>query len=180
MDNDEELKIALEEARALDERSDLGRLETELDIWLGKNAVDIWATKPKVETTEEGEIIDGKLWPKASSLRDPEQVRKWGLDLFRACQELIVGNPELTTHQLQHMLSTNGNHKDILKYYPGVFEIIVQRNLDPPYYMYAFNKICDAQVRIRKGENVDKVEQDLTQYCLALKRNFARRKSSKS
>lgn len=167
-DIDLEMEKALEEARKADQTFQVE--PTSLDNWLNKFGIDPFSTQPKSRLDEQGgETIDGKYYPNPRTLRDPQLVKQWAELLYKDVLELIVQDPEIPSHQIRSVLMVKEVHLDIIKYYPYIFERITSNPLNPPYYMKILRRMCDAQTRIRQGENVDQVEAELQAYFMKYK-----------
>ena len=171
---EEELNIALTKAREADQAFQVEA--TPLDDWLDKFRIDVWATKPAKPKDGEGEVAGGFYYPPEQSLRDPQKVKEWANNLHRDVVTRIVQEPGIQTHQLRAMFSVEEAHLDILKYYPFMFEMIVQNPLDPPFYMKMVNKMCDLRSRIRQGADVDHVEAELQTYFMKMKHEDSKKK----
>jgi len=168
-DIEAELNMALQRAEKIDANFQVQ--PTPLDDWLEKFGIDPFSTQPKKNLDEDGgEIIDGKVYPKESTLRNPLLIKEWANALYKDKLELVVEQPDLPSHQIRAMLSVKECHLNILKYYPYIFECITANPMNPPYYMKMVNRMCDARQRIREGEDVDHVEAELQAFHMKYKK----------
>lgn len=132
---------------------------TPLDDWLDVHRLDVWATKN--DGLDEGEFTNGAYYPDKKHIKDPRKTKQWGNDLYTAVQELVRDYPGITTKGIREHLSADPKYVDILDTFQYIFEVITTHPIQPPYYMEMFNRMCDAQVRILDGGDVDIIEAEL-------------------
>ena len=111
-------------------------------------------------------------YPNDKHLRNPSEIKSWGNALHRDVLKTIKSRPEVSSEELFHLMKEN--HAELNKYFPFIYHIIAANPMRPSFYMSMFNDMCDAQIKIREGHNVDHVEAALEARFLRYKKMSTR------
>ena len=165
----EALAAALSRAREADENFTQHNGPSPLELWCEKYGVDIWKSKKKAD---DGEFTNGMYYPNEKNLRNPSEIKSWGNALHRDVLKTIKGRPDVSSEELFHLMQEN--HAELNKYFPFIYHIIAANPMRPSFYMSMFNDMCDAQIKIREGHNVDHIEAALEARFLRYKKMSTR------